>query len=245
MNGVRKKINTRKTKHVHLKKKMDSFSLFFTVFKNVAMVFVVFAISSLLFSFLTPKKSLCANSISCKTTPKFEIETNAIGTFNNKPVRVPNIFLAQNENVNPVLGVSTSQGERHIYVNLKTQILTAYEGKTLIMETPISSGLWGKTPTGDFTIWEKLRATRMSGGSGSDFYDLPNVPYVMFFENTDVSRTEGYSIHGTYWHNNFGHAMSHGCINMKTTDVAKLYEWADGPVGGKKGTLITIYGEEP
>jgi len=163
--------------------------------------------------------------------------------YNNSPIHVPNISLAENENVNPVLGIQTSNGEKHIYVNLSTQTLTAYEGDKQIMQTPISSGLWGKTPMGDFTIWSKFRATRMSGGSGADYYDLPNVPYVMFFSNDVVPGSAGFSLHGTYWHNNFGHAMSHGCVNMKTTDVAKLFDWADGPANGKKGTTVTIYSD--
>ena len=85
----------------------------------------------------------------------------------------------------------------------------------------------------------------MSGGSGADYYNLPNVPYVMFFSNNKVPSSAGFSLHGTYWHNNFGHAMSHGCVNMKTTDAAKVFEWADAVTGGKKGTKITIYGDPP
>ena len=88
----------------------------------------------------------------------------------------------------------------------------------------------------------------MSGGSGADYYNLPNVPYVMFFSNNQVPASAGFSLHGTYWHNNFGHRMSHGCVNMKTTDVAKLYEWADPPTAGNTtrandtnpGTKVTI-----
>ena len=89
----------------------------------------------------------------------------------------------------------------------------------------------------------------MSGGSGDDYYDLPNVPYVMFFSNDEVPASLGFSLHGTYWHNNFGHPMSHGCVNMKTTDVAKLYEWAT-PVADSNithatqdnpGTKVTIF----
>lgn len=198
-------------------------------------VVMVFLLVSLLYPLINAKRIPCANSISCKEVPKFESETNAIGTYNNQPVRVPNISLSQSENINPVLGVQTSRSKKHIYVNLTTQTLAAYEGKELFIQTPISSGLWGKTPKGDFTIWTKFRATRMTGGSGADYYDLPNVPYVMFFSNNEVPGSAGFSIHGTYWHNNFGHAMSHGCVNMKTTDVAKLFEWADGPIP------ITIY----
>nr|MDA8088057.1 peptidoglycan DD-metalloendopeptidase family protein [Nitrospiraceae bacterium] len=32
-----------------------------------------------------------------------------------------------------------------------------------------------------------------------------------------------------YWHNNFGHPMSHGCVNMKTPDAKWLFDWA--PMG--------------
>ena len=207
------------------------------------MAVIIFA--SLLYPFVTAKKIPCANTISCKEAPKFEIETNATGIYNNQPVSVPNISLSQNENVNPVLGIKTSQGEKHIYVNLATQILSAFEGNYLFMQTPISSGLWGKTPKGNYTIWSKFRATRMSGGNGADYYDLPNVPYVMFFSNNEVPGSAGFSLHGTYWHNNFGHAMSHGCVNMKRTDAAKIFEWADAPADGNQGTKITIYGDQP
>ncbi|MBZ5574334.1 MAG: L,D-transpeptidase, partial [Acidobacteriia bacterium] len=33
---------------------------------------------------------------------------------------------------------------------------------------------------------------------------LPNVPYTQYFY-------QGYGLHGTYWHHNFGTPMSHGC----------------------------------
>ncbi|MDP4011299.1 MAG: L,D-transpeptidase [Candidatus Roizmanbacteria bacterium] len=88
----------------------------------------------------------------------------------------------------------------------------------------------------------------MAGGSGADYYNLPNVPYVMYFSNPQVPASRGFSLHGAYWHNNFGHAMSHGCINMKETDVAKLYDWATPNSTGttthssidNPGTKITI-----
>ena len=48
---------------------------------------------------------------------------------------------------------------------------------------------------------------------------LPDVPYTMYFYS-------GYGIHGTYWHHNFGTPMSHGCINMRTSDAAWLYSWS-------------------
>lgn len=238
MKGVRKKVTARKSRTSRTRPAKDSFSMLFTLLRHAMSIGVVFILASLLYPILTTKNVPCANSISCKTAPKFEIETNAIGIYNNKSVHVPNIFLTQNENVSPVLGAKTTNGKKHIYVNLTTQTLSAYEGDTLFMQTPISSGLWGKTPKGEFAIWTKFRATRMSGGSGADYYDLPNVPYVMFFSNNEVPGSSGFSLHGTYWHNNFGHSMSHGCVNMKTTDAAKIYEWSD------VGTPITIYEQQ-
>ena len=93
----------------------------------------------------------------------------------------------------------------------------------------------------------------MSGGQGADYYYLPNVPYVMFFSGSGISAGRGFSLHGAYWHNNFGHAMSHGCVNMRTVDAQKLYYWVDPPAEGNigvstkdsPGTKITIYGKAP
>jgi LysM repeat protein len=105
---------------------------------------------------------------------------------------------------------------RWIDVNLSRQRLTAYQGNTAVFSTLISGGLPG-TPTvvGRFRINTKLTSTRMRGPG----YDLPNVPYTMYFY-------KGYAIHGTYWHHNFGHPMSHGCVNMRTSDAAWLFNWA-------------------
>ena len=196
----------------------------------------------------------CANSLSCKESLSFKIENNKQAIFNNQIVQAPQIDISKEETNKVVLGVEKesfdpAQDKKHIYVNLAAQTLSAYEGDELFMETPISSGLWGKTPTGEFRIWIKLRSTTMSGGSGADYYYLPNVPYVMYFSNSKVPASRGFGLHGTYWHNNFGHPMSHGCVNMKTSDIAKLYEWANPVTSGRTthssktnpGTKITIY----
>ena len=73
----------------------------------------------------------------------------------------------------------------------------------------------------------------MSGGSGTDYYNLPNVPYVMYFYHY-------FGLHGAYWHNNFGHTMSHGCVNMRPIDAGAIFDWVDGPKNGEKGTIVSI-----
>jgi LysM repeat protein len=114
---------------------------------------------------------------------------------------------------------------RWIDVNLSTQQLTAYQGSTPVRSTLASTGRSGTpTPTGQFSIYVKYLSTRMRGAG----YDFANVPHVMFFYR-------GYSLHGTYWHSNFGHPMSHGCINLPMSEAEWLYNWAS------VGTLVNIH----
>jgi LysM repeat protein len=113
-----------------------------------------------------------------------------------------------------------------IDVSLSTQTLTAYQGETAVLQTRVSTGVrWYPTVAGTFKIYAKYASTRMRGPG----YDLPNVPYVMYFYR-------GYGLHGTYWHNNFGTPMSHGCVNLPTDDAKWLFNWA--PVGTR---VVTHY----
>jgi len=108
---------------------------------------------------------------------------------------------------------------KHILVVLSQQTTYAFENGNLLGQFLSSTGLPGTpTVTGDFAIYIKLDSQRMVGPG----YDLPGVPWVMYFY-------QGYGLHGTYWHNNFGHPMSHGCVNLRTGDAAWMYTWA--PLG--------------
>jgi lipoprotein-anchoring transpeptidase ErfK/SrfK len=173
--------------------------------------------------------------------------------FNRQQVVVPPA-LEEEELQKEVLGVS--DGLKRIEVDLTNQRLYAFEGGNRVFDFAISSGKWGRTPTGVFRIWIKLRYTKMEGGSHAlgTYYYLPNVPYVMYFFNEAVPQWRGYGLHGTYWHSNFGHPMSHGCINMKTEEAGLLYYWAMPDLRGKSsiyatgdnpGTTIIIYGDAP
>jgi lipoprotein-anchoring transpeptidase ErfK/SrfK len=110
-------------------------------------------------------------------------------------------------------------------VNLSTQSVYAYEGDTVVNSFVVSTGTWmTPTVTGKYKIWIKFKSTAMSGPG----YYLPNVPYVMYFY-------KGYGLHGTYWHNNFGTPMSHGCVNLRTSDAEWLYNWAS------VGTVVNVH----
>lgn len=171
------------------------------------------------------------------------------GFFQGNNIRLPEIAY-NTETPKQVLGSTASI--KWIEVDLSDQKIYAWEGDKLYLESLISSGLPGTpTPQGEFRVWMKLRATKMEGGSGRGYYYLPNVPYVMFFENSKVAGWKGYGLHGTYWHNDFGRPKSHGCVNLPTPVAQKLYEWVSPELRGGKnlaradasnlGTRIVIH----
>ena len=144
--------------------------------------------------------------------------------------------------------------KKRIEVNLTMQTLIAYENEKAVLKTSISSGIPNgrvdaskistKTPEGEFHIMDKMPAKHMGNGNlfaGPDDYELPGVPWTSFFT------PQGHAFHGTYWHNNFGTPMSHGCINMRTEEAKWLFNWVR-PVAeiGKTynrgyGTLVQIH----
>jgi hypothetical protein len=148
------------------------------------------------------------------------------------PVMVDNLSLAHQP---------AYPGEKWIEVNLTAQQVIAWEGDQPVFSFMASTGL-PNTPTvlGEFHIYWKLSATLMTGPG----YYLPEVPYTMYFYG-------GYALHGTYWHNNFGQPMSHGCVNLETGNAQKLFEWAEPiiPPGQSQvvssadnpGTLVVVH----
>jgi Uncharacterized protein conserved in bacteria len=125
----------------------------------------------------------------------------------------------------PQITPAEGNSGRWIDVDLTNQMLYAYEGDTVVRSFLVSTGVAAyPTVTGQYHIYVKYVSTLMVGPG----YYLPDVPYTMYFY-------EGYGIHGTYWHNNFGHPMSHGCVNMRTSDAEWMFNWAS------VGTLVNIH----
>lgn len=180
-----------------------------------------------------PTTSCCGDPAQiAKETGDFD-ESADIAVYDGQIIDYPknslvaSLELAQGMSNNTnVLGVTTAAdgSEKWIDVDLTKQQATAYEGDHIIMQFLISSGRWYPTPKGTFYIWYKTRSQRMKGGSKDlgTFYDLPNVPNNMFFY-------KGFALHGAYWHNNFGHPMSHGCVNEPLDKAQAMFDWA-GPV---------------
>jgi lipoprotein-anchoring transpeptidase ErfK/SrfK len=72
----------------------------------------------------------------------------------------------------------------------------------------------GKSPSGD---------SHGSSKKGGGAFELRDVPWVQYFE-------DAYALHAAYWHDVFGIARSHGCINMAPVDAHRVFMWTDPPV---------------
>ena len=210
----------------------------FAVIKRKAIVRKIFFKSVMLSGILV----LCLVGL-----PSFSVQTASQMSFQSEDVLSENSFTS-NISATPILTFSSTQialqdstadayfvayahrsweipeeisaeNTLWIEVDLTSQMLYAYQGRQLIGAFLVSTGVKKhQTVTGTYKIYAKYPKYTMEGPG----YFLEDVPYSMFFY-------KGYALHGTYWHNNFGRPMSHGCVNMITNEAAWLYDKA--PVG--------------
>jgi hypothetical protein len=117
--------------------------------------------------------------------------------------------------------------DKRIEIRLKEQLLVAYEEDLPVFMTRIASGgrfIEGdySTPTGQYVTNRKRPSRHMASGdlAAPSAYDLPGVPWVCYLTKS------GISLHGTYWHNDFGKPRSHGCINLTPQAAHWVYRWS-------------------
>jgi len=111
---------------------------------------------------------------------------------------------------------------RRIEINLSSQRAYLFENNEVVKSWAVSTGLPGTpTPTGNFKVFAHTSMQDMGCYEGAP-YCTEDVPWITWF-------APNIGFHGTYWHNNFGNRMSHGCVNLPI-DLAKyVYDWS--PVG--------------
>lgn len=121
--------------------------------------------------------------------------------------------------------------DKRIEVNLKDQMLYAYENDRQVFSARCATGTTFtiedagfvdfRTAPGSYTVIRKRPSRHMIGFVGRpDMYDLPGVPFCTYFT------AEGAAIHGAYWHNDFGHPRSHGCVNVPPEVAKWFYRWS-------------------
>jgi hypothetical protein len=114
--------------------------------------------------------------------------------------------------------------EKHIVVDLSTQLVTAFEGEKLVFSERCASGVRGTdTPKGEFRTYHKGPSVHMTNEGDAveneSVYSLPGVPWCAFFTGA------GNAFHGTYWHNDYGRPRSHGCVNLPSEAAKFIYRW--------------------
>lgn len=145
------------------------------------------------------------------------------------------------------------RGVRWIDIGIMSQTLVLYEGDKPVYATLVSTGRDGlaepgktlSTPTGTFRIYQKHVTTTMDSDVADSEFELRDVPWVMYFQN-------GYALHASYWHDDFGRVRSHGCVNLSPTDARYVFNWSSPDVPADwhaayagdamgQGTLVHIH----
>ncbi len=115
------------------------------------------------------------------------------------------------------VGVATD--ERWLDIDLDKQILVMYQGDAPVFATLISSGKkkWD-TPIGVYRLVDKRERARMQADGATEQWNVAAVPWTMTFR-------KNFALHGTYWHDGFGRARSHGCVNLAPADAHRVFEF--------------------
>jgi lipoprotein-anchoring transpeptidase ErfK/SrfK len=134
---------------------------------------------------------------------------------------------------------------KRIEVDVTNQILSCFEGDREVYFCRVSTGakvnMYGEvvdewsTPLGDHIVTRKYLSLQMSGGSTGAGYDLPGIGW------TSIFATGGVAVHSTFWHNNYGDPMSHGCVNVSPEDAKWIFRWNTPAVSLDPGMVdITV-----
>lgn len=164
-----------------------------------------------------------------------EVEPGLTGRTVGDTSGVADAFAAQLAGGDGVYELSIEETEfettkiaRRIDVNLSTQRMVMYENDQVVQDWAISSGkAETPTPTGNFTIFAHVPMQDMGCAPGWS-YCTEDVPWVTYFA-PDIA------FHGTYWHDNFGTPMSHGCINLPIWQAKYVYDFV------VTGTEISVH----
>jgi len=88
------------------------------------------------------------------------------------------------------------------------ETLEVHKGNHVVLSTPANTGVSGaETPTGIFPIFARDVSTTMSGTDvDGTKYDIPDVPWVNYFNGGDA-------VHG-YERGSYGFPQSNGCVEL-------------------------------
>ncbi|MFN2195616.1 MAG: L,D-transpeptidase family protein [Anaerolineales bacterium] len=207
---------------------------------------------------ITPGLRLYCSQVVWVDDVRTDSEGNMLYRVNEPYGTYGDIFWAAAEAFRPITAeeitpISPDVEEKRILVDVARQTLHCYEGSSEVYFCRISSGalfdyLGNKvdayeTPYGQHPIWRKLISLHMSGGATGGGWDLPGIAWTTLFAGSGVA------VHSTFWHNNYGVPMSHGCVNASPEDSKWVFRWTlpqvpydpgDVTVNLPGGTIIEV-----
>jgi hypothetical protein len=97
-----------------------------------------------------------------------------------------------------------------------------------LYSTPVNTGVPGAwTATGTYPVYARFYTTTMIGTDVDGYhYDVPNVPWVAYFNGGDA-------VHG-YWRASYGYPQSNGCVELPVDNAQVV--WSMDPIG----TLVNV-----
>jgi len=141
-----------------------------------------------------------------------------------------------------MISANVPADQKRIEVHLKNQIVIAYEADRPVFMTraatggSFNNGIY-ETPYGRRITFHKRPSVHMAAGDlASNGFDLPGVPWVCYMTESGVA------FHGTFWHNDFGHPRSHGCINVPSQAAKWIYRWTQPVVPPEEKFRFLNYG---
>jgi len=144
--------------------------------------------------------------------------------------------------------ISPDIDDKRIEIDVTHQTLSCFENGVEVYFCRVSTGakfdMYGNpvdkwsTPVGQHRITRKYISLQMSGGTTGAGYDLPGIAW------TSIFAIGGVAIHSTFWHNNYGDPVSHGCVNCMPQDAQWIFRWTTPEVLYDPGMLdVTITGQ--
>ncbi len=149
---------------------------------------------------------------------------------------------------------TVGDNEKWIDVDVDEQVLTAFIGDSPVFATLVSTGKLNQemaTPLGEFRLWVKLAASDMDDVERTDVdvnYSVESVPWVQYFQGAA-------GFHSAFWHDDFGKARRHGCVNLSPADAKWLFNftgpalplgwYAVLPTATDLGTVVRVRSDAP
>lgn len=145
------------------------------------------------------------SNVNTKKKGDYEVTYTAIDSSNNKTSKTIKVSVRNKNELN------------YIVIKISKQKLYYYKNKELVFTTAVTTGRYNATKTGNFKVRNKVRNTTLKG---KDYES--KVKYWLGYNGNN------FGIHDASWRSKFGtknyyYTGSHGCVNVPTKNMKKLY----------------------